>query len=364
MPEQHELLPIEGANMISDSAEVVSYTRDLKDRSEWLSIRKGGIGGSDASAIMGVSRYTSEYALWYDKRSTEEPEENTNEAMDWGNDLELVVAQRYAKNYGDAVVALPAVLRSKRYPFMFANLDFVCVDPSEQFPAGVVTILPDIAIEDVPPINAILEIKTNGIVGRPSQEWEDGGVPRSYELQGQHYSIVTGCQAVIFAALIGGSGLQVRGRLYNSKTSNDELIEAERNFWQSVIVGERPPTDGSESTFKAIHSEFPSSEQGSISEADDFVMANVRAYEQAKRESDAAELRTKELRAKLEVAFGGAESLSYEGTIVATFKSTKDGETVDTKNLMSWLEENHPETVRHFTIPKRGYRVLRLKQVK
>jgi predicted phage-related endonuclease len=36
-------------------------------RHEWLAARKLGIGGSDASVVAGVNRWSSRYALWLDK---------------------------------------------------------------------------------------------------------------------------------------------------------------------------------------------------------------------------------------------------------------------------------------------------------
>jgi len=40
---------------------------DNLDRDEWLSFRKQGIGGSDASAVCGLSRRKSPMAVWLDK---------------------------------------------------------------------------------------------------------------------------------------------------------------------------------------------------------------------------------------------------------------------------------------------------------
>ena len=93
---------------------------------------------------------------------------------------------------------------------MFANLDFLIVEPSEQFPAGVVTKwekteVPEGSI-------TILDVKTAGIAspGNPGA-WSDNSIPQSYMLQAYHYGIVTGITSgITFAALIGGQGLQVR----------------------------------------------------------------------------------------------------------------------------------------------------------
>jgi putative phage-type endonuclease len=343
---------------ISTHAEVVAKTTDIT-RDEWLEVRRSGIGGSDLASVLGESKWTSPLALYANKTGLVQSNDNTNEAMEWGNALELAVAQRVAKVYDAAVVSWPVVLRSRSNPFMLANLDFLIVEPSEDFPVGVVT---EWNSEIEPPCEVvnILEIKTTGIVGRASREWEDDNVPLAYERQGNHYSIVTGIEGVVFAALVAGSGLQVRGRLYNSPEKNAWIVEKEREFWADCMNHVEPEPIGSDSDFDVIKSLYPKHEEGASIEADDFLLDTILAYSKMKTELDEAERRVKELRAKIELAIGANESLTHHGRLVATFKATKDGTTVDTKALA----EAHPEIVAAFTKPKSGYRVLRIKEEK
>ncbi len=37
------------------------------DRAQWLTVRKGGIGSSDAAAAVGLNPYKSQLALWLEK---------------------------------------------------------------------------------------------------------------------------------------------------------------------------------------------------------------------------------------------------------------------------------------------------------
>ena len=66
---------------------------------EWLALRRTGIGGSDAGAIMGVSPYKGAYSVWADKIGKLPPIED-NEAMRQGRDLEDYVARRFAEKTG------------------------------------------------------------------------------------------------------------------------------------------------------------------------------------------------------------------------------------------------------------------------
>jgi len=344
---------------LNNHVEVVAKTDELT-REQWLEYRRAGIGGSDAASILNKSRYKSAFALWADKRGETAHEDNTNEAMTWGNELELVVAQRFAREHHCAVIAFPALLKSKAFPFMFANVDFF-VTFDEAYEKGAVAVFEgDVA--DLPKIISILEIKTTGIVGRASRAWDDDNVPPAYDLQGQHYSIVCGVESVIYAALVAGQGLQVRVRLYNSPEQNKELIDAERAFWSMVQSGEAPEVDGTESSFDTIKALHPSSVEGTSVEADDFLLATIAEYNDAKNQFDAIEARVEELRAKILLAIGDAEMLTHDAVVLATYKSTKSGTTVDTKALVAHLKETSPEVIEQYTKTKNGYRVLRFKE--
>ena len=52
---------------------------------EWLTHRQKSIGGSDASAIIGLNQYSSPYTVWADKLGKLPPKED-NEAMRLGRD--------------------------------------------------------------------------------------------------------------------------------------------------------------------------------------------------------------------------------------------------------------------------------------
>ena len=66
---------------------------------EWLRLRKSGIGGSDAGAICGVNPYSSAMKVFRDKTS-DVVEELDNEAVRIGHDLEDYVAQRFMEATG------------------------------------------------------------------------------------------------------------------------------------------------------------------------------------------------------------------------------------------------------------------------
>jgi len=326
---------------------------------EWLEARKGGIGGSDAGTIVGVNKYKSAYALWGEKTGIMPTEFSGNDATDWGHDLERPIAAHYARKHNKAVVEWPVILRSleEGREFMFANLDFLIVEPSEEFPAGTVQTW---RFATPPPnVEGILEVKTAGIAspGNPGA-WAYNNIPESYMLQGYHYGIVAGFHEVpkiTFAALIGGQGLQVREMEWNQNIA-DNLIIAEAEFWEQVVTKTAPPTDGSEATEAAQRQRYPRHEEGKFVEAEVDLLALIAEFEAAKEEADAADAKRKALRAQIVELVGDAESAKYNGTVLLTYKAGKEVESLDADRI----KKEAPEIWERFKKVRPGARTLRI----
>ena len=56
------------------NAEIIAATDNIPYE-EWLELRKNGIGGSDAAAVCGISRYKSPVELWMEKTDKMTPSE-------------------------------------------------------------------------------------------------------------------------------------------------------------------------------------------------------------------------------------------------------------------------------------------------
>ncbi len=162
-------------------------TRTL-DRQQWLSVRQGGIGSSDAAAAVGLCPYKSQLELWMEKTGRT-PAENAPPGMDdaryWGTLLEPYVAVAYSQQTNRKVRKVNAVLQHPTCPYMLANIDREVVG------------CPDVQI---------LECKTAGEWG--SKLWRDG-VPEYIQLQVQHQLAVTNQQAVDVAVLLCGQRLEI-----------------------------------------------------------------------------------------------------------------------------------------------------------
>ena len=74
---------------------VVTETAELS-REEWLSFRRGGIGGSDVAAILGISPFRTARDIYYDKLEIADVEEEEGNwvAMEMGHLLEDLVDRK------------------------------------------------------------------------------------------------------------------------------------------------------------------------------------------------------------------------------------------------------------------------------
>lgn len=336
-----------------DKCRVLAATDEISEE-RWHALRRLGLGGSDASAVMGVNPWKSSYALWAEKSGRVEPSA-AGPAAQWGNDLELAVARRFAKEAKCAVVAWPVILQSRAHEILLANVDFFIVATSEEFPASRVTILRGLDPEPAG-ILSILEVKTTGVVSRGNPRgWADGQVPIGYEYQGLHYCAVTGQREVVFACLVGGSGLVIRRRSYE-EIAVEHLIEAEEEFWRGVREGYEPGITGLPSDFETLKAIYPESAPGSVVYLDDFAADLVGEYREAQRSVARAEEHLNMLKARLERLIGDSESAEFNGRTLYTFRTTAPREAFDHRAL----QREMPEIWEKFATVKPGYRVLRI----
>ena len=203
-----------------------------KDHAAWLKARTYGIGGSDASAIIGMNPYKSNIDLFEEKTGRRIPEDISDKPyVRYGTEAEPHIRALFSLDYPDYQVEYHEnrILRSIRYPFLQASLDGELTDPDGR--------------------RGILEIKTTNILQSMQREkWKDR-IPDNYYIQVLHYLLVTGYQFVVLRAhLISdwGSDKRTSIRHYFIERSEveedlDMLLTEEIKFWQYVESGRKPP---------------------------------------------------------------------------------------------------------------------------
>src|SRR5690625_4713722 len=147
------------------------------DRQDWLRERQKGIGGSDASAILGFNPWKSPFELYIEKTS-DYVEEIDNEAIRLGNALEDFVAREFTYKTGKKVRRRNQMFRHPEHDFMIANID-----------------------RDVVGERALLECKTTGVFNKDA--WQGNDIPPMYMCQIQHYMAVLDYEKAYIAVMIG-----------------------------------------------------------------------------------------------------------------------------------------------------------------
>ena len=227
---------------------------------EWLALRKTGIGGSDAGAVCGLNPYNSPMKVFHDKMS-EEIREPDSEAVRQGHDLEDYVAQRFMEATGLKVRRSNYMYRSTEYPFMIADVDRLIVG------------------ED-----AGLECKTASAYN--ADKWKDGDIPLHYVMQCYHYMAVTGKHTWYIAAVILGQKFVYRKLVWNDRLIA-KLTAVEKDFWQNhVAAGVFPAPDGSDICSEVLNDYFHSERKGSsisLNGFDDKLNRRVEIMEQIEK---------------------------------------------------------------------------------
>ena len=291
-------------------------------RAEWLDLRAEGLGGSDAAWVLGRSPYKSTYSGWAEKAGlVPEPDLSDNEAIEWGNVLEPVVADRFASLYGFEVIDLPVMLAHPTYPHMLANVDRFIVEDGR--------------------ITGLLEVKTAGL--RQADYWQGDNVPVHYALQVQHYLAVTGLEYGYLVVLIGGQQMKAY-RLDRDEAQIEELIEAECDMWERILNCDAPDVDGSDSTLDTLKSRW-TPEPGTVVELNGAdALPLIKALAEAKEAKDGIDSVVKGLQAQLMAMLGEHEVGQVDGTTVVTWKG-QTRTSIDTKAL----KMQQPEVAHLFT---------------
>ena len=180
--------------------------------------RAKGIGGSDAAAVLGLSRYKTPYQLYLEKTGEAAPTLD-NQYMEWGRILEPVIRAKYQEVSGHRVTEVRQMPHPS-CPYVIGNLD------------GIVK---GMAGGD----GRVVEIKT----ARNANGWGEEGadeVPREYFIQAQHYMLVTGYEVADIAVLIGGNDFRIY-TVHADPALHEMMLEAYAEFW--ACVESRTPPD-------------------------------------------------------------------------------------------------------------------------
>lgn len=286
-------------------------------REEWLKVRKLGLGGSDMAAVLGLSPWRSPIDVWLDKTS-DTVEEKESEPMYWGNVLEEVVAQEFAKRSGYKVRNNNFTLQSEEYPYLLANID-----------------------REIVGLDAGLECKTANAF--KANEWDGDNVPDAYYIQCQHYMAVTGKSSWWIACLVGGNTFY-----YKEIKRNEEVIAAIVDtgaaFWELVKNKTMPAPDDTKQCENALKKLYQKSNGQSVE-----LPANygnmIIDYLEIKNQLYELETKKRGIENVMKDFLKDNERATY-GEHFVSWKSTKAREAFDAKAFKEDYPELHKQYIK------------------
>lgn len=196
-----------------------------------LAQRAKNIGASEVAALFGLSPWLSRWTLWHQKSGHLTDLYNDNERLEWGNELEPVIAKTLAQRQGWTINKVHRYVKHPTQPGMGASLDFEIKDFEGNPYKG----------------RGAFEIKnTSGWAFKKGWLFNEQGniiqAPLHYELQLQHQMACTGYQWGAFGVLVDGAKghVMVRERHPGTIAKIEQAIAA---FWASIETGVEPPLD-------------------------------------------------------------------------------------------------------------------------
>lgn len=190
--------------MRSNNMQIVSYEQRSQ---EWLDWRQGGIGASEAAAILGRSPWETAQELWERKLGLRAGP-TMNQAMRRGVEFEDEARAFFEDRIGEEFT--PLCCQHDEAGFIRASLDGISASMSSG-----------------------LEIKIPGL--KTHQMALAGKVPEYYEIQMQHQMLVTGLEFIWYGSYVPETKTGVYFKVYRDDEMISELWEAEHDFWQHVI---------------------------------------------------------------------------------------------------------------------------------
>lgn len=202
----------------------------LASREEWLQNRQR-LGGSDASAILGMNPYRTNIELWQIKTGQMIPEDISDKPyVKYGTQAEEHLRELFKLDFPEYQVFYEEnnMWLNDKYPFAHASLDGWLLDQEGR--------------------KGVWECKTTNILQSMQKEkWKDR-IPDNYYIQILHYLMVTEFD---FAVLKAQLKSEFNGEIYiqtkhykiereEVQTDIEFLESSERDFWKQVQERKRP----------------------------------------------------------------------------------------------------------------------------
>jgi putative phage-type endonuclease len=286
---------------------------------DWLAQRKLGIGGSDVSAILGLTPWSSPYEVWLDKTGRGKPRE-VNGRMRFGKMHEATMRAAFTEDTG-IPVHRQGLHQYKDNPIFQVTPDGFTAD------------------------GGFFEAKTGSY--RVLEDWSDDQVADHAALQVSYGMGVTGREFAHVCVLVDGWNFQIR-RYQREDAMIAELFSYLDEWWFKYVVKdvEPPITSAALPAIKDQWSladeevEMPATHPGAVIELLKLLNLSKQREKAAKREAEQIEAQLRHAAAGAAIVTDGEKPL---------FTLRNDG-TLSTKRLAGLLS---PEQIDGLMVLKR-----------
>jgi putative phage-type endonuclease len=300
------------------------------------------IGGSDIGAILGLSKFRTPIEVWMEKTS-KETKQLDSLPLRFGSFAEEFVASEYAKSAGVELLHDEAIYVHPSHSFMSAHIDRFVLGTD----AGG-------GVDRTP--KRILECKTANPFARG--EWGEPGtdqVPMSYLCQCIWYMAITGIEQCDLAVLFGNSDFRVY-EIVRDLELEALVIEKALHFWNDYVLKDTPPPAQTEGDYQAL---FKKGDSTKTVEAKPKTVELILQLQTLNTQSGDVDAQITQIKQQIMNEMKEAEVLSYQGSVIATWKAPKPSFRLDSKRL----EAEAREVYERFKMPVQNSRRLVIKNL-
>jgi putative phage-type endonuclease len=287
-------------------------------RPEWLQLRKGGIGGSDALAVAHHDEYRSPLRVWLEKTSDQLDADIDNPHMHWGRMMEAPLLDWFVETTGIEVFRC-GMLGHPSIDWMLFTPDALAAD------------------------DAIVEIKTVGPYFS-ANAWEDGKTPDRAVVQVHHGMAVTGKQRAYVVGGIWGAEPQLRV-IERDDAIVAELIKLETEFWELVQTETPPPLGTHPDEAALLRLLYPLGNPDLAVELTPYAVDALRRYQSLGDQINELKAARDQLQALVTSELGEATEGTWQGQPVVSWRN-------NAPLSEKLLRAEHPDLAAEYTIQK------------
>ena len=249
-----EINTMNDSNEISGLIEIYRSNRGISTRelteSEWLKLRRLGIGASEAYAAAGLSDYRTAYEVVEDKLglSSESVADSyrRRQKMEAGHAMEPVTASRFSEATGLKTQQYHRMVMHPEHDYMYANIDRRIIGISDEQRDWLEHVFNQ-PVEGVG-LAELKNVEFGREWGKPDDPMLTGGlctsgeVPEAYYIQVQHQLACLGYKWGFLVVTIAGWETRWYPILRDDETIED-LIAIHADLWRHVENGTLPEID-------------------------------------------------------------------------------------------------------------------------